>query len=191
MEILFVVSLETQSRVAVLCCVAGAVVQAVLARLRPKTAMQAGYHLLVCETFCWSGLNSFPTKRMKRQRSSSSLAGLGRDLALNGSFGRVREERRSPEWRAERVAVSVEPVSQSRASRLCRYSTGGLARRQHRRGSLISELSFPAGGADSAGWPHSIQSQIWLGELTPVVPCNTIWHTLLVAGCWQDAGKMR
>lgn len=121
---LFVVSLEMQSRVAVLCCVAGAVVQAVLVRVRPKTAMQAGCHLLVCETFCWSGLNSFPTKRMKRQRSSSSLAGLGNDLALNGSFGRVRDECRSPEWRAERVAVSVEPVSQSRASRLSRYSTG-------------------------------------------------------------------
>lgn len=99
------VSLEMHSRVAVLCCVAGAVVQAVLVRLRPKTAMQAGCHLLVCETFCWSGLNSFPTKRMKRQRSSSSLAGLGRDLALNGSFGRVRDECRSPEWRAERAAV--------------------------------------------------------------------------------------
>lgn len=114
---------------------------------RPKTAMQAGCHLLVCETFCWSGLNSSPAKRMERQRSSSSLAGLGRDLALNGSFGRVRDECRSPEWRAEIVAVSVESVSQSRASRASRYSRmlhgPSLAQRQHCQGSPNPGVLFP------------------------------------------------
>lgn len=180
-----------QSRVAVLCCVAGAVVQAVLVRVRPKTAMQAGCHLLVCGTFCWSGLNSFPTKRMKRQRSSSSLAGLGSDLALNGSFGRVRDECRSPEWRAERFPVSVEPVSQSRASRLSRYSTVSLARRQHSRGSPISDLSFPAKRAESAGCPHNIKSQIGFDEWRLTSPATSSGMPLPVAGLWQDAGKMR
>lgn len=105
---------------------------------RPKTAMQAGCHLLVCETFCWSGLNSSPTKRMERQRSSSSLAGLGRDLALNGSFGRVRDECRSPEWRAEIVAVSVESVSRSKASRASRYVLQNTPRAQLGAASALS-----------------------------------------------------
>lgn len=67
-----------------------------------------------------------------------------------------------------------------------------LARRQHCQGSLTSELSFPAEGAESAGWPYNIKSQIRFWRMAPESsPCNTIWHILIVAGRWQDAGKLR
>lgn len=153
-EMLFVASQSMQSTVVVLCCV---VLRCRSRRPegacspRPKTAMQAGCHLSVCETFCWSGLDSSPAKRMDGQRSSSSLAGLGGDLALNGSFVRVRDECRSPE-------CSVEPVSRSRnvegaeSVQITRGQPHGSAWRgvSTVRAGPAPELSFPAEGAESA-----------------------------------------
>lgn len=57
-----------------------------------------------------------------------------------------------------------------------------LARRQLCRGSLISELSFPAEGAESADWSHNIKSQIWFDEWHLGSTCTIIWHILLVTG---------
>jgi hypothetical protein len=155
----------------VLCCVA--------LRCVAGAVVQAGCHLLLCEAFWWSGLNSSSTKRMERQRSSSSLAGLGSDLALNGSFVRVRDECRSPEC----VAVAVEPVLPvlflgGRASRASRLSDSRTLQNYSTRqlGAASAPSGQPNPGRSQS--PQKVQAE----------SANYEPHCLTSAASQQSAG---
>lgn len=156
---------------------------------RPKTAVQAGCHLLVCETFCSSGLNSSSTKRMHRQRSSSSLAGLGSDLALDGSFVRARDECRSPEWRAEvcccfcRACFSMQtPECPGRPENVHITPRVSLAQRQHCQGRTQSRSCHSPQKVQNRRISRTMSRvrQIWVDELGSVVPLQ---HHLAYSTC--------